>query len=312
MADNIDRSRLTQYLLGDASERERLELEESYFRKDDAFEQLLATEQELIDDYVSGELSDSDRERFEQNLLRTPEQRERVELSRALREMKARSAAGEAPGEWVSGRPALHASPQGVRVALAAAVLICLVAGGWYLIRRSLSAPTPEKAAQKSVSPREGGLQKGLDRPEHPAPPVPPAPIENAQQRGREERQESDRNPPRKESTVAVLLLPGQTREALEMPVVQIGRNVERVTLRLGLDSDEHRTYTAVLEEPAGRVLQTQKGLRSVAARSGRIVVMNLPARLLPGGDYVVTLRASAANGQSEDVGEYAFRLEKD
>ena len=45
---------MVRYLLGDLSDQERERLEQIYFADDDAFAQLSALEDELVDDYVRG------------------------------------------------------------------------------------------------------------------------------------------------------------------------------------------------------------------------------------------------------------------
>ncbi|MEJ7616641.1 MAG: hypothetical protein WKF30_06655 [Pyrinomonadaceae bacterium] len=66
---------LVRYLLGDASDAEKIRLEEEYFGDDGFFGQLLVVEDDLIDAYVRGELSESDRERFEKSFLTLPRRR---------------------------------------------------------------------------------------------------------------------------------------------------------------------------------------------------------------------------------------------
>ena len=56
---------MKRYLLGDVSDEEQIRLEECYFVDDDVFEQLSALEDELIDDYVRGELAEPQRNQFE-------------------------------------------------------------------------------------------------------------------------------------------------------------------------------------------------------------------------------------------------------
>jgi hypothetical protein len=63
---------------------DRDRFEDKYFADDNLHEQLLAVECELIDAYVHGELSASERRHFEDRYLATPEGREKVAGARAL------------------------------------------------------------------------------------------------------------------------------------------------------------------------------------------------------------------------------------
>lgn len=75
---------MVRYLLGELSAEERQNVEEQYFQDDRLFEEFLAAEGELIDDYVQGELPEEVRGKFEAQFLSTPQGRRKVELSRAL------------------------------------------------------------------------------------------------------------------------------------------------------------------------------------------------------------------------------------
>src|SRR5688572_16913144 len=71
---------LIRYLLGVVADTERRALEEQFFAPDADLNMLLQAEDELIDDYVRGTLSTSDRRLFESNFLCTTRRRQRLEL----------------------------------------------------------------------------------------------------------------------------------------------------------------------------------------------------------------------------------------
>ena len=75
---------LNRYLLGELTEEEQARVEERLFRDDIFFEQLQALKEELVDDYVQGELSAHEREQFEKRFLASPQWREQVQFSKAL------------------------------------------------------------------------------------------------------------------------------------------------------------------------------------------------------------------------------------
>jgi len=60
-----DAGKLRRYLLGALSEDETAELEGLYFASDELFEELLAEEDDLVDAYVSGELTPDEMSRFD-------------------------------------------------------------------------------------------------------------------------------------------------------------------------------------------------------------------------------------------------------
>lgn len=76
---DTDDNLLIRYLLGAASAEEQAEVEEQYFR-DAAFHALLlSVEQELICDYVRGQLAPPLRARFESHYLATAPRRRKYE-----------------------------------------------------------------------------------------------------------------------------------------------------------------------------------------------------------------------------------------
>lgn len=75
---------ITAYLLGELSEQEQEQLEARYFADDALFEQLLAIEDELINSYARGAITEAERARFEQHFMKSPSRRKRVQLTEAL------------------------------------------------------------------------------------------------------------------------------------------------------------------------------------------------------------------------------------
>jgi hypothetical protein len=72
------------YLLGLLPDDEAARLEEEYFADAPAFEAMLAAEDELVDDYVAGALSETDRRAFEQRTSERPELARRLGARQAL------------------------------------------------------------------------------------------------------------------------------------------------------------------------------------------------------------------------------------
>ena len=81
---NNDKQNIICYILGELSEEERDKFEENYFNDDEAFQELEVIESELIDDYVRESLSSQEKSRFESKFLTTIKRRERVEFARLL------------------------------------------------------------------------------------------------------------------------------------------------------------------------------------------------------------------------------------
>jgi methionine-rich copper-binding protein CopC len=82
---------IRQYLLGHLSEEIHQQLEERLLIEDSFLEELLVAEEELIDDYIKGDLSDDDRLSFEKHFLSTSERHENLRFAMALSQYTANS-----------------------------------------------------------------------------------------------------------------------------------------------------------------------------------------------------------------------------
>ena len=98
-SERVDEILLTNYLLGKLSEEEAVQVEDRAFADAAYRGELEAAEADLIDAYVRGDLTQSDRREFERRFLTSPGRRGKVEfavaLGRAMAEMKSPS--------WISG-----------------------------------------------------------------------------------------------------------------------------------------------------------------------------------------------------------------
>ena len=75
---------IREYLLQQLSGAERERMEELLFESDAFFDQVRAEEESLLDEYLQGEISATDRESFEQRLALSAELQERVLLRKAF------------------------------------------------------------------------------------------------------------------------------------------------------------------------------------------------------------------------------------
>ena len=78
----VDELLIRHYLLGDLPGWWRAPLERRMLADNEFYEILLAFEEELIDEYVRGELLGRKRERFEKLYLDAPRRRRQIEFAR--------------------------------------------------------------------------------------------------------------------------------------------------------------------------------------------------------------------------------------
>src|SRR5690348_6306008 len=81
---SVDELLLVKYLLGKLTEEEQVRVEDRAFADREYMSALDAAEADVIDAYVSGDLSQGDRRAFELRFLTSPQRRSKIEFARAL------------------------------------------------------------------------------------------------------------------------------------------------------------------------------------------------------------------------------------
>jgi hypothetical protein len=324
-----DESAIRSYLLGESSPQEQKQIEESLLADDDAFERLLFVEEDLVEDYLSGELSAHERERFKDHFLAAPERQQDVRFARALRKYVASSVVEKGPARgddslsWFSSIrsffvPFIAARPF-AGVALAVALLL-LVGGGFWLFWRTQPSPSqpdltqvqpspPSMAQTPSELPDDRTANRNHEEMVTQANTSASEPVEK-----RPKNIEANANSKKQRTSVfALALTSGVVREGGEMKRVSVPLNTARVRLQLELDpaADEYESYRAALQTGSGQEVATRSGLRSKGAAHGKLIIWEIPADLLTGGDYYLKLSGLNAAGQLEAVATYGFRVIK-
>ncbi|HKQ77724.1 MAG TPA: hypothetical protein VJ810_28770 [Blastocatellia bacterium] len=75
---------IIRYLLNELSAEDQTRFEEAYLMDGSLFEQVIALEEELIEDYVKGGLSLDERNRFERHYLASAQRRARIQAAKEL------------------------------------------------------------------------------------------------------------------------------------------------------------------------------------------------------------------------------------
>jgi len=275
-----DEGKLRRYLLGSLPEEESEELERRYFGEGSLFEELLAEEDEILDSYAAGDLSDEERRRFEKLLGSSNRLRNRAAFAKTLLRLERRTG--------------FHVP----RAVLLLAATLVLALGGLWIVRDS----------DRRSSGGEVAVHRDTPLPVAPAGTPPPAsgtPLPAAAKRTPNESRPGAH-------IVSFALAAGLTRSASNTALVSIPRGAEAVALDLALETDEHAAYSLILQTAAGAEVLSRRGLRARGGNGGRIVRLEVSARALLSGDYLVTLSGEKRSGPAEALGEYAFRVRKD
>lgn len=304
----------TRYLLGELSETERTALEEKYFGDSQLFDQLLKTENDLLDDYARGRLSSPLRQRLEQRYLAHPERRGRLKFAEALIARlgdaeQANPSAVAAPSALARLRASLRAGvPTLAFSTVLAALLICVV-GLWFLadrtarLRRELN---DSQSARGMDQQRERELQQQVTGERQRA-----EQLSSELERLRSELQtvHSTSQPP---GFASLILTIGGVRGAQTGPpaTLVIPQGVLLARFHLNLKDNVYRAYVAEFRSADGRDIVRRAGLRAQGKVRARLSVL-VPANKFPDGDYVLTLKGVTPEGELEDISKSLFRVEK-
>src|SRR5882724_6397042 len=169
----------TQYLLGTLPEVERARLDELSVTSQEFADSLSASEKDLIDSYVQGELSGSTLAQFESYYLASPIRRERVEFAAAFQVFAKKQAVFEGSsirrqaeldrkrkGGWLSRLSVFGGQYPALQWGVAVAAVVFIAAGGFLLLQnaRLRQQMSIEQAHRDELQQRELQLQKELDQ----------------------------------------------------------------------------------------------------------------------------------------------------
>src|SRR5215831_13928504 len=171
------KQQLTQYLLGELSEAQSAELEQSYFSEPQLFEEIVAAENDLVDSYARGQLSREERQRFETYYLSHPARQDRAAFAGAMTakidQLDAVGARKKSRDSWSTRFTALWQRP--ALVWAFSLAMIAIVAGGAWLAMRTwrshqqaatIEAERKQQEREQSERDRQQQLAAGRARSE--------------------------------------------------------------------------------------------------------------------------------------------------
>jgi hypothetical protein len=286
--DAASEARAVRYLLGTLPEPEQIQVEQ----------ELIAIEDELAYAYLRDELNADDRRRFEQRYLSTEDGHRRAEFAATLIRAVALAPAPHA----VATRPGKRTIGDLVRaqwLPFAAAAAVMAVVSGWLAVQTvRLQRETARLRAEQSAASRQ--LEERLA-----------AANAKADQIAGDLARERNR-PPTAPVIASVILTPGLTRSAGELPRVSVpsGAGVLRMQLDLA-GAEPHPTYRVTIRTAEGNNIWSQDGLRPLPLSAGQALVLEIPSHALPRGDYEVALMAAGPTGRLAQLDTYSFSVRR-
>jgi len=287
-----------QYLMGEMSEREREEFEEKYFNDDELFGELLDAEDQLIDDYRRGRLSPRERERFERRFLTLPDRRREVEFARLL--------AGSLAERRIAELPAPAAEPAPSRQRLFGWLLAPRSVPGWAMAAASLIVVIGVGWAVMNTSRLQGQLEQS-----------------QASQAEQLERERKDRARVEEElaslqtraipasAVISLALTSGASRGLEEVKKITPGAGTTLIELALEASADNYSGYQVTLQRAADESVELliYKQLEAKTTGAGKNVIVRLPAAMLDADDYQIKLEGLSPQGETKIIGNYRFKV---
>jgi hypothetical protein len=114
---------------------------------------------------------------------------------------------------------------------------------------------------------------------------------------------------PSSSSMVAFALTPGRVRDMGGVKKVLVPASANWVRVELELGAGDYKRYQAVLQKDNGEEISSWITPKVKMEDDTEAVVLGVPAKLLPHGDYALKLSGMTASGSLEDVGKYHFRV---
>lgn len=299
-----DAAGAVRYLLGKMSDEESRALEQRVLVSREVFDDVMAAEDDLIDEYLEGGLSPAERQDFERVYLSAPDRRARVDFARALREKI---------GQSIVRRPVAVLSPPVRRPSfpgwLAAAAVLFAAVGLYFAVdgarlRREVSRL---RQVTESASRRESDAARQV-----------------TELRDRSVRLERDLQSQKDEAgrladqmaalrqqgskVVSFLLIGGLVRDGGELQTLRIPSDAALMRLGVPLTpGSSYASYRAVVQSPEGKSFWSGTG--AWPAAGAKTVTVAVPAASLPAGDYILSLTGVLADGQREPAADFSFRV---
>ena len=271
------------YLLGKLDDRAREQVEERLLDDDEFVEKLADTEDNLIDDYVFGVLSRSERQSFEKNFVINDERRNKLQLAQSF-DAYLDKLDHPTQGTSVNAAPWWTAPLQVLRsykfwIAVPALLILVFFAPAivrWWQRNDQIALVQTDRA--------------------------------RIERRIAEFNRQSTQTLPSQELTLNVA---SAQRDAGGINRVTLSQDVKSLTLRLAIPSPPQENYRGIVSTLEGTELFTINDFHRETDSGRTVLRVNLPTEVLPTGDYELQLGGIGPDGQLTNPVRYYFGLIK-
>ena len=268
-----------QYLLGNVDDSERERIEELIIVYPEVKQTVLIAEEELIEEYLEGGLSQTDKERFLAQYANTSPLRRKLEIAEVIQRRAAtESVANRGPALEVQGFGSFVSSLwRRKRPFLIPATALAIVLG---IVAIWLIDLNNRRAQERQ---RLNSIERQLAQLNSPS--------------------ELRNNPP---GMLNVVLSPVTPRSASAPAEVSAGSHNTIIELQLlWFQAVDYDTYQAIIRRVSSGERHTIPNLHKTAG--DHVIKLRLPAEFLARGQYQIRLSSFAKDGSAGPVEEYTF-----
>ncbi len=312
---------IRHYLLGMISEEKRNEIEECYFADDLYFENMLAAEDELVEDYINGELSRREKKRFEEYLLPNPKWQQKVANIRALKHVVNKEKVHVSPEKisilqkfanyWKDFISSFFEQKMVIGLSYAAILVIIILSSVWMGRQfRNFQGKIVNLEAEQNGLVQEGKeLKQQLEHQTSIANEFAEK-FELEKQERLKLEQLLDNMKQQPTQMLAFSLEPGLLRDAGETKRFIIPVAAQSVQLELIFDSvSDYKNYGVEIKTVEENIIWSKTGLEATKMDWGQKVDVIVPTIALPLNDYLLTLKGITSKGAFEVIHNYFFSV---
>ena len=327
----IDELVARKFLLGQLSPEEQGQIEELAFEDPDTFALLESVEEDLVDEFLQGELSPFETQRFNDHFLSSPGRRQQLKISEVLQEhfnppkrdeviTDTREEANDHEPNYsvLGGFLDLLTVQSFWARTITAAVLVALLLFIVWLYRSRETRPDPIQAGPSTpvnVPSPEPQISPSL----HPSPS--PVQADNKRRSPTPEKQKRSALPPEKPTPVATFanLMPSAVTRSGGVQQLQLPPDASSIRLGLVLpDRRIFRTYDAALHDEAGkeldhwhnRTVQNLPATQDLPANKGLVIDVRTTL-LKPDESYRIVVTGVSSKGERINLHGYSFEAKK-
>ncbi|HEY6803974.1 MAG TPA: hypothetical protein VI306_10380 [Pyrinomonadaceae bacterium] len=290
-----------RFLLGQLPPEEQGRIEELAFEDRDTFEYLESVEDDLIDEFIQGDLTIVEREQFENHFLTLPDRRDNLKISEALQHHLEKIGNGGRKTRF----PFLSWFKQQslwLQISIPATALALLVLMIWTFTRVEDHSPPPIQAGpnkpQVTPSP-ELKVSPSLE------PTTSPTHAENKQKPPAPEKP--------KHGASYALLFPSALVRGEGARQLKLSDDATVMTIELPLITErKFVSYEAALENESGAVIHRWSNLKAGQHNSGKGLQIDVPITLLKAQEfYRIIVSGLSPNTEKEEIAGYPFEVSK-